>query len=77
MKLLRSLFGRTPIRPGDIFVFDSDKYKGNPFAKGNPHRVKVLAVKDGWVNYRWCGPTIWDNESMRVGNFRFCYKKVS
>lgn len=47
-RLLRS---KSPpkVKPGDVMVFDDDEK--NPFAL-KPHRVVVLDVKGGYVQYR-------------------------
>jgi hypothetical protein len=49
----RSMFGKTPV-PGEVYVFDD--YDKNPFLqKVTTWKVKIKAVRNGWVNYSYCG----------------------
>jgi len=68
--LLRMLFYRD-IKKGDEFIFNASEEK-NPFKK-EPFRVRVKAVKNGFVNYEFIGSSLWTNESMGIVNFNFCY----
>ena len=67
--ILRCLFYRD-IKPGDVFVFND--FEKNPF-KGGQHRVRVKAVKNGFVNYEFIGSSIYTNESGSIPSFNFCY----
>ena len=61
---------------GEVLEFDDPFNAGNPFSKPAPHRVVVLGVLGGWVNYRWernVYGTL-QNESMDRRSFAFCYK---
>lgn len=71
--IARSIFIKT-LNAGDIFIIDD--YNRNPFADP-PHKVVVKDVKNGWVNYRFIDSTLFQNESMRVSSFMFCYKKLN
>ena len=68
--LLRIMFYRD-INVGDEFTFNEFEKK-DPF-KDPPARVKVKAVKKGFVNYEHIGSSLWKNESMRVSHFNYCY----
>ena len=64
-----TLFGKRPI-VGEIYAFNRD---GDPFAE--TWKVKVLAVKNGYVQYR--NMQNCDNiESKEVAVFYFCYDLV-
>ncbi len=72
--ILRGFFGKVPVA-GEIYeLSNNDK---SPFDNDPPHKVEVIAVKMGWVNYRWLDSIMWQNESMKVGSFRFCYRLAS
>lgn len=58
-------------KPGEIWIFSGNK--SNPFTEEG-HKVEVLAVKGGWVNYRWLDTTMFQNESMVLHSFNYCYK---
>lgn len=64
------IFG-PPIVAGQVFEFRSRS--SNPFASP-PHKVEVIAVKDGWVSYRFCVSMMWMSNSMKIASFRCCYK---
>ena len=68
-----------PLKVGDVLKFDDPASDGNPFAKDKPHRVVVLGVRRGWVNYRWenTNDVGLQNESMNRRSFAFCYKRDS
>ena len=70
--LFREYFDRSPIEPGQIFILDSDSIY-NPFIDELQYKVKVLAVKDGWIQYRRLRSGMID--SKKVSLFRFCYKR--
>lgn len=69
-RFIKSFFGK--VESGEIYEFYGDD---NPFSEP-PHKVEVIAVKDGWVNYKWLGSKIWQNSSMRIGSFRYCYRRI-
>lgn len=77
IKFLKKLFHKKENKPsntvepnaGEIWVFDPENQ--NPFKK--QHVVKILAVKDGWVNYSM-GGHIFNNESMKMDSFLYCFK---
>lgn len=63
-----------PIEKGQVWELHV-KGPRNPFTKRS--QVEVLAVKQGWVNYRHKRRThIMQNESLKVFDFRFCYDLV-
>jgi hypothetical protein len=72
--ILNVFFGRVPIA-GEIYEFS--KNDKSPFDNNRPHKVEVIAVKKGWVNYRWLDSVMWQDESMEIGSFRFCYRLVN
>ena len=71
MSIIRALFGKK-IVPGEIYIFE--EHSKNPF-KENPLIVEVIAVSNGYVNYRWVNSKLYQNESMQEDQFRFCYKR--
>ena len=75
-KMLRAflnMFSTEQVYPGEIYeFFDDDK---SPFE--TRHKVEVIAIKDGWVNYRFLGGSMWQNESLRLGPFLFCYRRIT
>jgi hypothetical protein len=72
-EIFRTFFGAKP-KAGDIYELDESNEKSNPFRKQSSHLVEVLNVKDGWVNFKYCGSKWYTNESLGVRTFRFCYK---
>lgn len=74
---LRELFKQKPAPvPGQIRQFDRNYEKTNPF-KSKPHSVEVLEVKDGWVRFRHLDSTMWQNESLKIKTFCFCYPHIT
>ena len=54
--ILKFLFRpKLPLAPGQIYILASNLESDNPFIKQPYHKVEVLVVKNGWVNYRFCG----------------------
>lgn len=76
MNFFRALFNVYP-KPnlGEIYEY-VDRNK-SPFDTSVPHRVEVIAVRDGWVNYRWINKAMGQNQSLEYRTFDFCYKKLS
>ena len=72
MSILRALFGRE-VEVGKMYIFDDYKEK-NPFKEEGLYLVEVIAVKDGFVNYKHLNTDMFQNESMTVRQFRFIYK---
>lgn len=72
---LRSIFAKSPVA-GEIFVLDNSEDSTNPFKKPPP-RIKVIAVRDRWVNYKFCDSSMWQNESMCLASFLYCYKRMT
>lgn len=68
---LRFIFSKLKIEAGQVFEFKLNT--SNPFAPP-PHKVEVIAVKDGWVKYRFCDAMPGQNSSIKIGTFRYCYK---
>ena len=72
--ICRSWFDRTPIKSGQIYDFTYDRK--NPFNKMD-YRVEVKDVKDGYVLFKHLREgSIFQNESMKISSFRFCYKLI-
>ena len=69
---MRSFFGKSP-QVGDVMTFD-DFSSDCPFDRPSAYKVEVLEVKNGWVRYRFKDSTFYQNEVMKLSNFRFCYK---
>lgn len=70
--LMQAWFTKPMIAPGSQWLLDVE---ANPF-KENHYKVEVIAVKDGWVNYKIVGSSFFRDEAMKVSNFRFCYKPL-
>lgn len=71
--MIRSYLDKRPIKVEDIYRFDN---KPNPFnLYKQEHEVQVIAIKQGYINYRWLGCVFRQNEVMSVGSFRYCYYK--
>lgn len=71
--VLRMIFYRD-ILPGDIFEFNEfDDDERDPFKIDGPFKVRVKAVKNGYVAYEHVAGSMWKNESMKRSSFLFCY----
>ena len=66
---LRMIFCRN-ISAGDVYYFNEFN-KSDPF-KSEPHRVKVLDVKSGYVQFDWINSSV-GIDSMTISQFLFCY----
>lgn len=73
LKALYRSFSKPKLSVGDIFIFDD--YDRNPFAR-EPQKVQVLAIKKDYVNYKFIGLNFFQDESLSIRQFNFCYKKV-
>lgn len=67
--LLRMIFCRD-IKVGNIYYFNEFN-EGDPF-KSPAHKVKVLDVKSGYVQFDWIDSII-GVDSMTISQFLFCY----
>ena len=64
-RLFRAIFrGKHIPNPGDIYLFD----EANPFKE---YKVTVVAVENGWVQYRLMGGTV---SELPMRSFHYCYK---
>lgn len=70
--LMQAWFTKPTIAAGSLWLLDSEE---NPFKK-TEYKVEVIEMRDGWVNYRIVGSSSFQNEAMKVSNFRFCYKPL-
>lgn len=71
--VLRMIFYRD-ILQGDIFEFNEFGFnKKDPFKTDGPFKVRVKAVRNGYVNYEHAAGSMWKNESMKRSQFLFCY----
>ena len=73
LDLCRATFKRESISVGDIFVLTIEDEK-DPF-KSKAEEVKIIDIRDGYVQYesltfKWCS-----NESNSIFVFRSMYKK--
>lgn len=73
-KAIKRAFWGPKVEKGQIWVFDDWNDQGNPFYDKKSWEVEVKDVKKGWVNYCYCNSPLFQNESMKISVFRFCYK---
>jgi len=75
---LRSFIGAVlfnkNITRGQIYILRGGSNKGNPFSDDKNHTVEIIDVKDGFVNYKFVGSTIFINESMKTSVFNGVYR---
>jgi polyphosphate kinase 2 (PPK2 family) len=69
--LLAVLFHRD-IEAGQTYIFRD--HTDDPFKK-DKLIVEIMGVKNGWVNYRHVGSSMWTNESMKRDSFNYCYMR--
>ena len=62
------------VKKGDIFIFNATDEK-NPFKIEPPREVEVKDVKQGYVLYRFCGSSLFQNESKDIKTFCNIYIK--
>lgn len=68
---LRGRLTQSDIRPGDTWVLKD--LAGNPFS-GDHGKVEIIARKRGWVNYKFKGSSMFQNESKMEKTFRYIYQ---
>ena len=71
MAIFRAMFSRLP-KIGDIYEFDEGGK--DPWGE-NPHRVRVLDVRRGWIRFEFCGDSMWKDERLSRSCFHFAYRK--
>jgi len=72
--LYRALVKRESISVGDIFIFTAGRDEKDPF-KGKSFEVKVLDIKDGYVQYKNPDFSFCSAESSSIFMFRSMYKR--